>query len=202
MAAFAIGPKSVRQSAMLRSSLSYAARGVPVFLCEPPSTRPLTKGGFWDTITDERQIRAWWGRWPKANVGVPTGTASGLLVLDVDRSDGLESIVELELALGQAPNTLRARTGRGGEHLFFRMGENREVRNSQGFLGPGLDIRGEGGYMLVAPAGPSGPTRGPTAPGQPGPPGSRVPRGAREARARQEAVLGRPRIPGFGGNPR
>src|SRR5215207_3167062 len=120
MAASAMGPKSQRQSAMLRAALSYAARGVPVFPCEPSGKRPLTANGFWEATTNERRIRAWWGRWPQANVGVPTGRASGLLVLDVDASEGLESLAELELLLGQPPPTARAITGNGGEHLYFR----------------------------------------------------------------------------------
>jgi len=113
MAASAMGPKRERQSAMLRAALSYAARGVPVFPCEPSGKRPLTKGGFWEATTDERRIRARWGRWPKANVGIPTGRASGLLVLDVDAGDGLEALAELELSRGQPPPTARATTHEG-----------------------------------------------------------------------------------------
>jgi len=137
---------------MLRAALSYAARGVPVFPCEPSGKRPLTANGFWDATTDRALIRGWWGRWPEANVGVPTGRASGLLVLDVDAAEGLESIAELELLLGQAPPTARAITGRGGEHLYFRAPSDVEVRNSAGFLGAGLDVRGEGGYVIVPPS--------------------------------------------------
>src|SRR3712207_6024227 len=111
MAASAIGPKGQRQGAMVRAALSYAARGVPVFPCEPSGKRPLTYNGFWEASTDERRIRAWWGRWPKANIGVPTGRASGLLVLDVDACDGLDALAELELSRGQPPRTSRARTG-------------------------------------------------------------------------------------------
>jgi len=57
-----------------------------------------------------------------------------------------------------APETLGARTGGGGEHLFFRYQARlgREVRNSQGLLGPGLDVRAQGGYVLVAPSRTSG----------------------------------------------
>ena len=132
-----MSPRSTRQRAMLRGALSYTARGVPVFPCEPSGKRPLTKGGFWDATTDGALIRGWWGRWPKANIGVPTGTASGLLVLDVDAAEGLESIADLELLLGQPPPAARAVTGRGGEHLY---------------LGAGLDVRGEGGYVIVPPS--------------------------------------------------
>lgn len=145
-------PESQSQNAMLRAALSYAARGVPVLPCEPYGKRPLTKDGFWEATTNVQQIRAWWGRWPSANVGIPTGKASGLVVLDADAGDGLESLVELELSRGQPPKTARARTGGGGEHLYFRYPKDVEVRNSQGYLGPGLDIRGEGGYVVVPPS--------------------------------------------------
>ncbi len=120
-------------------------------LCEPSGKRPLTKGGFWDATTDGALIRGW-GRWPQANVGVPTGKTSGLLVLDGDTAEGLESIAQLELLLGQPPPTARAITGGGGEHLYFRAPSDVEVRNSTGFLGAGLDVRGEGGYVIVPPS--------------------------------------------------
>jgi len=124
---------------MLRAALSYAARGMPVFPCEPSGKRPLTNNGFWDTTIDERQIRACGG--------------DGLRRTSVSRPAGRAACSSSTWT----PKTLRARTGRGGEHLFFRMGENWEVRNSQGLLGPGLDIRGEGGYVLVAPNRTTGP---------------------------------------------
>jgi Bifunctional DNA primase/polymerase, N-terminal len=157
MAASATGPESQRQSAMIRAALSYAARGVPVFPCEPSGKRPLTPNGFWEATTDERRIRAWWRRWPEANIGVPTGRGSGLLVLDVDAGDGLEALAELELLRGQPPKTARARTGGGGKHVYFRYSKDVEVRNSQGYLGPGLDIRAEGGYVVVPPSRTTGP---------------------------------------------
>ena len=124
-----------------------------MFPCEPGGKRPLTPSGFWDATTDPRRVRAWWGRRPSANVGVPTGRRSGLVVLDVDRGGGgPESLAALEREHGPAPETARARTGGGGAHLFFRYPPGREVRNSAGVLGPGLDVRGEGGYVVVPPS--------------------------------------------------
>jgi hypothetical protein len=152
MAAYATGPEGQSQSGMIRAALSYAARGVPVFPCEPSGKKPLTYNGFWEATTDERRIKAWWGRWPKANIGVPTGRASGLLVLDVDAGAGFESLAELELSRGELPKTARARTGGGGEHVYFRYPKDIEVRNSQGYLGLGLDIRAKGGYVVVPPS--------------------------------------------------
>jgi len=150
---------------LLRAALSYARRGVPVFPCRALGKTPLTTNGHLDAALEERLVRAWWGRWgrwPNANVGIPTGQKSGLLVLDVDPDDGgLESLKELERAGGEAPKTTIARTGGGGLHLYFRYPRPSrpgapdavaEVRNSASLLGRGLDVRGEGGYVVVPPS--------------------------------------------------
>jgi Bifunctional DNA primase/polymerase, N-terminal len=134
-----------------KAALAYARRGVPVFPCEPGAKRPLTRNGHWDATTDPRIIERWWKRWPSANVGVPTGKKSGVVVLDVD-DGGLESLAKLERAGAAAPKTARARTGGGGIHVFFRYPRGTEIRNSAGLLGPGLDVRGEGGYVVVPPS--------------------------------------------------
>src|SRR5215210_9347017 len=106
--------------ALLKAALAYAGRGVPVFPCEPGAKRPLTRNGHWDATTDRRTIERWWGRQPSANIGLPTGKKSGIVVLDVDVDDGgLESLAKLEGA---------------------------------GLLGPGLDVRCEGGYVVVPPS--------------------------------------------------
>ena len=151
--AFKDGRRVPGHAPLAGAALSYARRGVPVFPCEPGGKRPLTPNGFWDATTDAPRVRAWWGRWPSANVGVPTGEKSGLLVLDVDpRDGGRASLAALEREHGPLPRTARARTGGGGAHVFFRYPPEGEVRNSAGWLGPGLDVRGEGGYVVVPPS--------------------------------------------------
>jgi hypothetical protein len=65
---------------LLKAALAYARRGVPVFPCEPGAKRPLTRNGHWDATTDPRVIERWWKRWPSANVGVPTGKKSDLVL--------------------------------------------------------------------------------------------------------------------------
>lgn len=140
-------------SMLLGAALVYARRRVPVFPCEPGGKRPLTYNGFWDATTETRRIRTWWSRWPTANVGVPTGGYSGLLVLDVDvRGGGFERLAVLEREHGPLPKTARARTGGGGVHVYFKYPAEERVRNSAGTLGPGLDVRGEGGYVVVPPS--------------------------------------------------
>lgn len=138
---------------LLGAALAYARRGVPVFPCEPGGKRPLTYNGFWDASPDPHRVEAWWRRWPDANLGVPTGERSGLLVLDVDpEAGGSESLRALERVYGPLPKTAKARTGGGGMHVFFGYPVGEEVRNSAGRLGPGLDVRGEGGYVVVPPS--------------------------------------------------
>ena len=82
----------------------------------------------------------------------------GLLVLDVDPgSGGPESLAALERSYDPLPRTTRSRTGGGGVHVFFRYPAEKEVRNSAGWLGLGLDVRGEGGYVVVPPSRTQGP---------------------------------------------
>ena len=73
-------------SALLDAALWYAKQGAPVFPCKP-NKRPYVEHGLLDATKDPEQIRAWWTRWPKANVGVATGDG-GLVVVDVDVKGG------------------------------------------------------------------------------------------------------------------
>jgi putative DNA primase/helicase len=105
-----------------------------------------------DASTDEARIRRWWGIWPEANVGVATGKDAGFFALDVDpRRGGAESLASLEAEHGKLPETRTADTGGGGVHYLF-MCPDFSVKSSAGDLGPGLDIKGEGGAVVVAPS--------------------------------------------------
>ena len=77
-------------------------------------------------------------------IGLPTGKASGVFVLDIDmdppRVNGAEGLAELEERFGKLPDTLEARTPRGGWHLYFDWPEG--LGNSRGILSPGMDVRG------------------------------------------------------------
>lgn len=146
-----------RRSALHRAALKYAAKKIPVFPCEPGGKRPLTKRGYLDATTDPRKINLWWNRWPKANIGIPTGEASGLFVLDVDRGDderwsGFAPLDALLKEHGDLPETTTVQTGRGGMQYWFEYPDGAEIRNSAGKLGLGLDVRGEGGYVVAPPS--------------------------------------------------
>lgn len=97
-------------------------------------------------------IGRWWQRWPSANVGVRTGTSSGLVVLDVDPGHGgARSLDALVRRHGSLPAGPVVRTGSGGLHFYFAHPGNM-VRNSAGLIGPGLDVRGDGGYIIAPPS--------------------------------------------------
>lgn len=116
-----------------------------------PGKHPRTQRGCLDATTDAAQIKAWWGQWPDANVGVATG--SGLVVIDIDpRHGGEEGFDDVVDRLGRLPDTVEAITGSKGRHIYLRVPDGIEVRNSAGTLGLGVDVRGEGGYVVAAPS--------------------------------------------------
>jgi putative DNA primase/helicase len=137
---------------VLDAALGYAARGWSVLILGAGQKTPATKHGCLDATTDPDVIRQWWAEMPDANVGIATGSRSGLVVLDVDVKDGKpgrESCAELKL-----PPTVISQTPTGGWHCFFQS-QGREVRNRTG-IRPGLDVRGENGYVVAAPSQVSG----------------------------------------------
>ena len=126
--------------------------------CSSPGKHPRTAHGLKQASADEAIIREWWKDWPDANVGIATGPASGLLVIDVDGLEGAKSLEALRRT-HELPTTLRALTGRTGEdgtrqgfHLYFAYPPGEHLGNSAGKLGKGLDIRAEGGYVVAPPS--------------------------------------------------
>lgn len=151
---------------LLGAALEYAARGWPVFPihhpapaggcscghgdCSSPAKHPATRRGLHDATRDPDRIRRWWYQRPDANIAIRTGTASGLVVVDLDPPHGPDNF--RRLAAGRFPADLAViRTGGGGTHLYFHH-TGTEIRNSAARLAPGVDIRGEGGYILAPPS--------------------------------------------------
>lgn len=117
--------------------------------CGGPGKHPRTPRGCLDASADPKRVREWWTRWPEANVGVATG--QGLVVIDIDpRSGGDDGLVDLRRTLGEIPHTVECLTGGGGRHLYLRV--DADVRNSASVLAPGVDVRGEGGYVVAPPS--------------------------------------------------
>lgn len=115
-------------------------------ICKSPGKHPATKNGLKDASKDFDQIIKWWKQNPKWNLGIATGSVSGgLVVLDFDaKRNGLDAISALNL-----PNTMQVITG-GGEHYYFY--SDVTIKNSQNKLAPGVDVRGEGGYVVSPPS--------------------------------------------------
>ena len=106
--------------------------------------------------TDAEQIIRWWDAlYPEAGVSIVCGAASGLFVVDVDHHgvNGFGSLADLEATYGPLPDTPRVRTGGDGEHIYFAWPEGAMIRNDAGRrLGPGLDVRAEGGQVVAPPS--------------------------------------------------
>lgn len=151
----------------LDAAIRYAGQGWAVFPChEPmpagcscrrpdcssPAKHPRTPRGLHDATTDLKTIARWWRRWPSANVAVRTGSESGLVVLDLDpRHDGFATLAELQRRHGALPPSPAVRTGSDGRHYWFSH-TGPPIPNSAGRLGPGIDVRGDGGYVIAVPS--------------------------------------------------
>jgi hypothetical protein len=143
------------ERSLLFAALTYAQRGKPVFPCKPDKT-PHTSHGFHDAAVNEDTIRGWWSRWPDAIIGMPTGRPSGCIVADLDIDltrgiDGRDAWQTLSAPHAEI-DTREVITPRGGAHLYFQIPEGVEIRNSASKIGPGIDIRGEGGYVILPPS--------------------------------------------------
>lgn len=120
--------------------------------CGSPGKHPLTHTGFHEATTDTQLIREWWAGYPDANIGIATGDVSNLFVLDIDVKGGGDLTLDtLEARFDRLPETWTAWTGSGGAHFYFRM-PRIDVRNSAGAIGPGIDVRGNGGYVVAPPS--------------------------------------------------
>ena len=142
-----------------------ALHGCPVFPCWPDGYgarddgRPRYKSprvSDWRNVAtkDVDQVLAWWRQWPDAMVAVPTGAPSGLYVLDLDvkpTCSGIESLTTLGLI---PPPTRINHTLTGGSHYLYQMppGEGAVAKTDASVIAPGVDRRGDGGYIIWWPA--------------------------------------------------
>lgn len=168
-------PKEDQLSELGEAALAYARAGLWVFPVHTPNPgggcscrnrectsvgkHPRTRNGLSDATVDLDRIESWWTMWPNAGIGISCGP-SGLVVVDVDpRHGGDESWRDLVQALGpDIENTRIAATGGGGSHYIYRCPNGETVTswaNSPkyiGPLGPGIDLRARGGYIVAPPS--------------------------------------------------
>jgi hypothetical protein len=124
---------------------------LPVFACGPDK-RPVTQHGFQDATRDPSEIKAQFGTPGAAMIGVPTGQGAGFFVVDLDVKNGGQGLEWLAANQHRLPRTRTHKTRSGGQHLLFQWPEGRTVRNSASRIAPGVDVRGNGGYIIAPPS--------------------------------------------------
>ena len=136
----------------MKAALDYGRLGWSVIPIECRGKRPLIRWQVYQyRRVDPAEMAEWFRRWPDANIGVVTGMVSNLVVLDLDPRHGADaSLEQLEREHGPFAETVEARTGGGGRHLYFAH-SGQILRNRVG-IAPGVDLRGDGGYVVAPPS--------------------------------------------------
>ena len=136
--------------ALLDVALDYAEQGWRVLALVankkiPINDRDLQPNGSLSATVDADHIRELWEKYPDANIGVATGEASGLTVIDLD---GQEAQLALDAAGLTIPATYMVKT-RKGYHLYLQY--DQDVRQTARILDM-VDIRNDGGYVVAPPS--------------------------------------------------
>ena len=151
---------------MLAAALAYAEQGIAVFPLHNPlpegscscgnaecgkstGKHPRTSNGLNAATIDRNQIQRWWNDWPAANIGIPTGAANDLVVVDVDHAAGEVSLGRMTGKYGTLPDTKKVKTGNGYQLYFKYPGV--KVKSKATFCSdyPNVDSRGDGGYVVA-----------------------------------------------------
>ena len=106
---------------------------------------------------DDDQLLVWFdGMEHSHNIGLVTGSISNnIFVIDVDTGQGktgLETLDQVQMAHDDLPITATAKTGSGGKHIFLRAPDGFHVKTDTNLIGKGIDVRGEGGFVVAAPS--------------------------------------------------
>ncbi|WP_105188493.1 DUF3987 domain-containing protein [Pseudoalteromonas sp. T1lg48] len=157
-------------TSMLDAALFYASKGLAVFplhhkiadgmcSCNDPDCKsigkhPRIKNGLTAATTDENIIQYWLKAFPNCNLGLVTGARSGIFAIDVDtKQDGLRAWETFkDDHMLDDYNTPVQRTQNGGMHIFYKMPEGQKVTTRTNVLAKGIDVRGDGGYVVIAPS--------------------------------------------------
>jgi hypothetical protein len=143
-------------SQFLQAAIAYAAKGWRVFPCNGKLRAiPKSRGGNGckDATTDLATIERWGEEYRGANIGLATG--DGLLVVDLDEKNGISgrrNFARLIEENGGLDKTVVQITPTGGRHILLWTEHGLVIPNSASRLGPNIDVRGQGGYILAAPS--------------------------------------------------
>ncbi len=136
------------------AAVRFASVGVPVFPCVPGGKRPLVEHGFHEASAEVGQVAAWWRRWSTANIGIPTGAASGVEVVDVDvhaAGTGFPAFRAAHREGHAAGWAALVRTPSGGVHAYYPVDPDRPQPSWQAARAH-VDFRGAGGYVIAPPS--------------------------------------------------
>ena len=142
------GPCSRSRGPSARRTASSAAP-VPDPACHQIGKHPRNAHGLKDATRERDAILAWWRRWPRANLAIPHRRRRVRCPRRRSRQGRRRELAQLEQMHGPLPATAETLTRSGGRYLLFRPSG---LRNSTSLIRPGLDIRGDGGYIVVAPS--------------------------------------------------
>jgi hypothetical protein len=123
--------------------------------CKAAGKHPVFSKWREIATTDAERLKSWWRYWPRANIGVLMGGATGIICLDIDGEKGRESLKQLEEIHGALPETLMQSTGRvgGGVHHIYRVDPfYADWIKNRAAVAPGIDVRSEGGLIVAAPS--------------------------------------------------
>jgi hypothetical protein len=138
----------------------FIERGWAVFPLRANTKKPACKNGCLQATRSPEDLKKLFREGAEYNVGIATGSKSGVFVVDLDLkapdeegkggADGLTEFEKLVSERGAMPDTLMVRTPRGGVHLYFQMpGDGAKVPSGVNVMGPGIDVRGDGGYVVA-----------------------------------------------------
>lgn len=139
---------------MLNEALKYAAMGWPILPVSKEKTPTCAHGSLDATIAVD-QIQKWYDKRDDLGIGLATGEKSGVVVIDFDSAKpGCDkTIAEFRKMYNFEDSPVRSITGSGGSHHFYRLPEGKRVANAVRFKGfNGVDIRGNGGYVVLPPS--------------------------------------------------
>lgn len=124
---------------------SYAAKGIEVFPCM--GKQPLTPHGFKDASSDPEKIAEWWSKYPTANIAMPTGEVSGMVVVEKD-ADTPEALA-IWRTLPDGPTAKSGRASGQGRHRYLKITKPIRTRN---LADRALTLKGDGGYIILPPS--------------------------------------------------
>lgn len=133
-----------QKNELLDAALIYARRGWRVH----PLRGKIPTLVDWPNIasTDERAMRQWFAGRPTPNVGIATGTKSGIFVIDID------GVFALPSALQNLPRTISVKTPRGCHFYFAYPRDGTHLGNWVGIANLKIDVRGENGNIVAPPS--------------------------------------------------